>query len=202
MDVLDAIQKRRSVTEFQEKKVEMEKVGVLLEAIRWAPSAGNRQPWEVVVIDDRKTIEDLADIAHNQHWLKKAPLVMVVCINHKLAEGTFGVRGKNLYAIQATATAAENAMLTATELGLGTCWIDVYDEEKASRLLACPKHTVPVIALAVGYPLAVPKPPPRYEIASFSYYNGHGKLLEFEWKGIAEHLKEFKERLLKSLEKY
>lgn len=202
METLETIRTRRSVHTFEERKVENEKIGILLEAIRWAPSAGNRQPWEVIVVDDRKKIEAIADIALEQHWLKKAPLVLVVCINQKIAAGSFGVRGKNMYALQSTAAAVQNAMLAATDIGLGTCWVDVYDEQKASEILGCPEHIMPIIALAVGYPSKTPETPLRHEITSFSFYNEHGKQLEFEWKGLAEYVGKFKERLLKSLEKY
>ena len=202
METLDAIRSRRSVHQFEERKIDNEKIGVLLEAIRWAPSAGNRQPWEVIVVDDRKKIEALGDIALEQQWLKKAPLVLVMCVNQKIAEGWFGVRGKNMYALQSTAAAVQNAMLAATDAGLATCWVDVYDEQKASEALRCPEHIMPIIALAVGYPERSAEPPLRHEITNFSWYNQHGKNLEFEWKGVSEHVKKFKEKLIKSLERY
>jgi nitroreductase len=202
MDTLEAIRSRRSVHDFEDKKVENEKIGVLIESVRWAPSAGNKQPWEIIVLDDKKKISALSEIALEQNWIKKAPLFVVICINQRMAEGSFGVRGKNMYALQSTAAAVQNMMLAATDIGLATCWVDVYDEEKTAELLGCPEHVVPIVAVAVGYAERTPEPPLRHEIPNFAWYNTHGQNLQFEWKGIQEHLKGFRERLIKSLEKY
>ena len=121
MELMDAIRKRRSVHDFTDKRPEDAKIGAMLEACAWAPSAGNRQPWDVIVVDGAETIGQLAKVAVANEWLARAPMVMVVCVNQKLAEGAFGTRGKNLYAMQSTAAAVQNMMLAATDGEPATC---------------------------------------------------------------------------------
>lgn len=201
MDILEAIYDRRSVHVFEDEDVDDEDIGMLLEAVRWAPSARNRQPWEVIVVDDREKIEELAEIALEQEWMEDVPLLFVICTNRKVVEASFGERGE-LYAIQSTAAAAQNAALAALELDLATCWADVYDEELAEDVLECPDHVVPRIALAVGHPAEDPEPPEREDITDFSHYNVFGEVFRFKWEGASEHARKFKKRLIESLEKY
>lgn len=205
MEVLEAILKRRSIRKFEDRKVENEKIGKLLTACKWAPSAGNRQPWEVIVVKEEETLEELSEIAMGQYWMTGSPVVLVMCINERMAKATYGERGKKLYAIQSTAAAMENMMLRAVDIGLGSCWIGSFDEDSASDLLKCEEHIRPVALIPIGYPAEEPQPPRRDGITSFSYIETFGNKFEDEWRGIKEHAEKAKKKtkeLLRSLKKY
>ncbi|MFB6215345.1 MAG: nitroreductase family protein [Candidatus Aenigmatarchaeota archaeon] len=205
MEVLEAIMNRRSVRSFEDRRVDDETVGKLLTACKWAPSAGNRQPWEVIVVREDESIEKLAELAMDQHWMTQAPVVLVMCINEEMAEATYGERGRELYAIQSTAAAVQNMLIRATDLGLGTCWVGSFRDDELSEFLECEDYIRPVAMIPVGYPEENPEPPRRDDITGFSYVEKFGRKYEDEWSGFKEFAKKTREKtreLIDSLRKY
>ncbi|MCJ7720579.1 MAG: nitroreductase family protein, partial [Candidatus Hadarchaeum sp.] len=81
MDVFDAIKGRRSVRAFKRDVIKNDDLKNILEAARWAPSAGNRQPLEVIVVRDEATKQRLAQAARGQDFIIDAPVVLVICAN-------------------------------------------------------------------------------------------------------------------------
>jgi nitroreductase len=79
-------------------------------------------------------------------------------------ERSYGERGRYTYALQDTAAAMQNMMLTVTALGFGCCWIGAFLEEKAAKILSLPKGIRPVAMLPIGAPAERPKVPPRKAI--------------------------------------
>jgi nitroreductase len=159
MDVLEAIKGRRSVRAFRsEKNVSEETVEGLIDAARWAPSAGNIQPWEFIIVRNPDIKKRLAEAAFNQSFLEEAPLVIAVCADENRSSQGYGQRGKTLYCIQDTAAAIQNIHLTAHSLGLGTCWVGAFKEEEASKVLKIPQGIRPVALIPVGYPSKFPSP--------------------------------------------
>lgn len=150
MELSEAIKKRRSVRAFKKQDVPEEIVEKLIDAARWAPSAGNIQPWEFVIIRKQNVKEDLAKAA-DQAFVEEAPVVIVVCVNEKLSSMGYGVRGRTLYCIQDTAAAIQNILLTAHSLGLGSCWIGAFNEDEAKKAVNAPEGIRPVAIIPVGY---------------------------------------------------
>jgi nitroreductase len=159
MDVLDAIRGRRSIRAYRNKNVSKQIVERLIEAARLAPSAGNIQPWEFVIVRKAEIKEKLVEAALGQKFILQAPVVIVVCVNESRAARGYGLRGKELYCIQDTAAAIQNINLLAYSLGLGTCWVGAFDEKAAAESVQAPKGTRPVAIVPVGYPAE--SPPPR-----------------------------------------
>ncbi len=206
MDVLEAVLRRRSTRKFKDEKLTKEEVGELLDAVRWTPSAGNTQPWEIIVVKDNEIKENLADIALEQNWIKSAPVVLVVCLNKELAEKNYGERGTDLYGIQATGAAVQNILLRATEMGLASCWVGAFDEDQASVELNCEgiDRIRPVAMIPVGHPEKIPEAPPRRRISSFTHIDGYNKKDLRDWKGLNRYAKKIKlrtEKFLKSANK-
>lgn len=201
MDLLEAIKNRRSIRKFEDKDVEREKIGILLNACKWSPSAGNRQPWEVIVVRNEGKKEELADAALNQKWITRAPVILVMCINKSLAKATYGQRGVELYGIQSTAAAVQNILLTAHSLGLGGCWVGAFDEEDVSFALECPEKIRPVAIIPIGHPKEKSSPTSRHEISDFVHVDKYGKKSKKEWKGIKTYLENMKGKLKKFKEK-
>ena len=135
MDVLEAIKQRRSTRSYTDEKVTDEDVERLIEAARWAPSAGNIQPWAFVVVKDVKTKKKLAVAALNQPFIQKAPVVIIICADLTQYDRVYGSRGKNFYSLQDTAAATENILLAAEELGLAICWVGSFRENKVAKVV-------------------------------------------------------------------
>jgi len=161
MDILEAIKGRRSVRAFTDKPVPDEDIMTILDAARQAPSAGNLQPWEFIVVKDAEIKKGLAQAALDQASIEEVSVVIVVCADKSRSSSRYGSRGSTLYCIQDTAAAIQNLHLAAHALGLGTCWVGAFNETEARKLLNAPLNVRPVAIIPVGYPAEKPKPRPR-----------------------------------------
>jgi len=158
--VLEIIKKRRSIREFQKKEIPEEVIDKLIEALIWAPSAGNLQSRKFYFIFNQKIKERLVEEAFVQSFIIEAPLVVIGCQDEEIAK-RYGERGKNLYSICDVAVSIQNLMLLVYEQGLGSVWIGRFDEKIVLRILNLPKNLRPIVILPVGYPAEKPEAPPR-----------------------------------------
>lgn len=170
MDVLETIKGRRSIRVFKSQDIPAEIVEKLIDSARWAPSAGNIQPWEFIIVRKPETKRKLAGAALGQSFIEEAPVVIVVCANEERSSQGYGMRGKTLYCIQDTAAAIQNIHLTAYHLGLGTCWVGAFREEEARETLKIPNGIRPVAIIPVGYPAESPSPRSRRPIGQMVHY--------------------------------
>jgi nitroreductase len=150
MNVTEAIKTRKSVRAYLDKPIEEEKLKAVLEAARLAPSASNRQEWRFVVVRDPETRKKLALVAGNQTFIAEAAVLIVACAEtneHRMR------CGQQCYPID-VAIALDHLTLAAVELGLGTCWIGMFDEQKVKSILGIPTEGVRVVELMpLGYPV-------------------------------------------------
>jgi nitroreductase len=131
--------------------VEDEKIKKILDYARWAPSAGNLQSVEYIVVKDKETKERLSSASFGQAQPSEAPVNIVVCVNFpKISH--YGKRGDDLYSLQESGACVQNLMLAAHSLGLATCWIGAFDEDSARDALDIPDHVRPVAIITLGYP--------------------------------------------------
>lgn len=158
MNVLEAIKGRRSIRSFKSKDVPPEIVDELLYAAAHAPSAGNIQPWEFIIVRKPEAKKKLAEAATDQFFIEEAPIVIVVCANENSSSQGYGIRGKTLYCIQDTAAAIQNILLAAYSHGLGTCWVGAFKEDGAREILNIPHGIRPVAIISIGYPAEKPSP--------------------------------------------
>ena len=154
MDVWQAIRTRKSVREYESKPVEDEKLQKILEAARLAPSAKNLQEWRFVVVKDPKTRRKLMAAAKNQSFVGEAPVVIACCAE---TDGHVMTCGQQCYPIN-VAIAIDHITLQAVELGLGTCWVGAFYEDKAKEALEIPDEIRVVELLALGYEKGEMKP--------------------------------------------
>lgn len=150
MDLIEAIFKRRSIRKFQNIPVEQDKVVVILEAGRQAPTAGNIQEWKFIVVTDPDKIAEIAEACMKQYWIQTAPLVIVIVANHEKSIQHYGERGM-MYVTMDCAAAAENMILAATSVGLSSCWVSALDEPMLKTALRIPERGTPLIVLPIGY---------------------------------------------------
>lgn len=161
MDVFNAIKGRRSIRSFKRKDVPDNDLRKILEAGIWAPSAGNLQSWEFIIVKRDDVKRELARAAYGQHFIAEAPVVIVVCANIERSAAYYGERGRTLYTLQDTAAAIQNILLAAYALGYGTCWIGAFSEEAVKEILEIPYNIRPVAIIPLGIPATKPRPPPR-----------------------------------------
>ena len=154
LDVVDAIKGRRSIRSFDSSRdVSDEVIEKLIEAATWAPSAGNIQPWEFIIVRNSEAKRRLAEAAFGQSFLAEAPVVVVVCADENRSGARYDERGRALYCLQDTAAAVQNIHLSAYAMGLGTCWIGAFNEEKAASVVEVSDGVRPVAMIPVGYAL-------------------------------------------------
>ncbi len=152
LSAFQAIRERRSIRSFRPDPIPEESIHRILIAAQRAPSAGNKQPWFFYVVRNAEMRKALAHAAHDQDFIAQAPALIVVCAEPARSASRYGMRGEKLYAIQDTAAAVENMLLTITELGLGSCWIGAFDEDGVIDALSLPSSFRPVALLPVGFP--------------------------------------------------
>lgn len=137
---------RYSVRQYKETPVEKEKLGLILEAGRIAPTAGNRQPHRIFVAQDAEVLEKLDACTRSRNG---APLVLVVCYD-KEACWVRPFDGENSGQVDASIVTT-HMMLQAQELGLGSLWVMHFDPKATSEQLGLAEGLVPVAMLMVGY---------------------------------------------------
>jgi len=207
MEVFESIISRQSVRNYEKKDVPNELIGQLLEAAVRAPSAGNIQPWKFIVVKDIEIKRELASVALRQRHVEEAPVVIVVCADPEKSADKYGERGKSLYCIQDTAAAVENMLLTANSLGLGTCWIGAFEDDKVRSILNIPQKINPVALITVGFPKEFEKPTrtTRVPFENVTFIDKYGKGFPwihdygYDWKYKLEPLEKHIERIKKRL---
>jgi nitroreductase len=173
MEVSEAIRGRRSIRSYHAKSVEGGKIERILEAARWAPSAGNLQSVEYIVVKSPVIKKLLSEAALGQEQITEAPVSIVVCCNFSKISH-YGQRGRDLYSLQESGACIENLMLAAHALGLGTCWIGAFDENKVRESLKIRDETRPVAIITLGYPAEKPRSS-RKDAGHSVFWEGYGK---------------------------
>ncbi len=148
MSILEIIKKRHSVRSYLNKPIEKEKIAKICLAGLHSPSARNRQPYKVIIVDDpilkRKVVQANDRI---NFWMKEAPVIFVICVK---TGGEGGDRNKFID----VGIMSENMMLEATSLELGTCACAAFEEEEVGEILNIPNDYLAVLCLPCGYPSA------------------------------------------------
>ena len=142
MNVLEVIKGRRSIRQYKDQPIPEEVLTTVLEAARLAPSAGNMQEYKFIVVRDDKTRKELVPACNNQSFVGEAPCIIVGC----------ALNPKRRYAFVDVAIAMDHMTLVAHSLGLGTCWIGAFSEDKVKELLGIPGEVSVVCLLPIGYP--------------------------------------------------
>lgn len=144
MDVFRCILERRSIRSYEERQIPEEVLKRILEASRWAPSASNRQPWEFIIIRDRRLLEEISTHAIYGSFISRAPIAIAVVTNP----------ATKWYVIDGSG-AVQNMALAAWEMGIGTCWIGSLEREEVKELLGIPRDLHLLTVLPFGYPAEV-----------------------------------------------
>ena len=180
--MLEAIRNRRSIRSYTPKDVDDALVHELLESARIAPSGSNKQPWAFIVVREDKMREAITHACHNQEWMLQAP-VFFVCVadlarRMDVAAGTELTETSPEWEAKAivrdTAIATEHIVLQAEDLGLSTCWIAWFEQEKIRSLLSIPPDKYAVAVITVGYSDATPGPQERLPLEEIVHFERWG----------------------------
>ncbi|MFO8037287.1 MAG: nitroreductase family protein [Anaerolineales bacterium] len=169
MDFSKLITQRFSSRSYQAKPVEDEKLDQVLEAARLAPTAANRQPFQLIVIHTKDRKEELLRI-YNRDWFVEAPYVICACGLPQQGWVRHAYDDKN-YTIVDVAIVVDHLTLQAAELGLGTCWIAAFDPGAAREILGLPANVEPIAFTPLGYPKDKPKKKQRKPLSELVRYD-------------------------------
>lgn len=170
MSVLEVIRERGSIRSYQDRDIPEDVMEKILEAGRLAQSAGNRQPWEFVVVEGEELKRKLAEVANNQGFVGEAAAV-IVCVADPENCGHVGSLDSFLVDV---GIAMENMALVSWENGLGSCWIGAYHERKLKDLLGIPENLRVVSILTLGYPAEEPSPKKRKDLDQIVHHEKYG----------------------------
>jgi nitroreductase len=150
MEMFDVIKARKSVRKYLDKPVEKEKLKQILTAAQLAPSWRNGQCWKFVVVTQPEKKQALIHCTSmfNQSWMGKEYAIIISCGNPNQS----GSRNEQPYYMVDVAIALEHLILAATAIGLGTCWIGGFEENKVKELLHIPENYRVVAMTPLGYP--------------------------------------------------
>jgi nitroreductase len=147
MEVLKAIESRRSIRKYKSEPILDEDLKKILEAARLAPSAGNKQPWGFVVVRDVERKKRLAEAARNQTWICDAGTIVVVFSDPSQSPG-----GYTRWVERDPMIPVEHMFLVAWSLGYGCCWIGAFEEDQVRALLGIPADKRVTCLLPIGVP--------------------------------------------------
>jgi len=150
MELKKVIQNRYSVRNFSDITPPKKIIDEIINYANLAPSAGNLQARDFVIIDDNTIKEELSNAAFHQQFIAEAPIIIVVCANLQRIS-SYGNRGRELYCIQDASAAVECILLLAVDTGLDACWVGAFDEKIVSTVLHLPSYVRPIAIIPIGY---------------------------------------------------
>jgi len=165
MSLVDILLSRRSVRKYEPREIPKDVLDKILEAGRQAPSAANRQPYHFVVLTDYDIKKELSGGLFNR-FIKDSPVVIAGC-----ADTGAVLTGR--WAVVDTSIALQNMVIAGWAMGVGSCWIGDFNEEKVKQLLNVPDKWRVVALVSFGYPAEQPqqkKKKPVEEIVSYNKF--------------------------------
>lgn len=167
--VIENIMTRTSVRSYSDRPIAKETVDTLLRAAMAAPTAGNKQPWRIVVVNKRATLDSIAADFQYMTMAKEAALAVIMCGD---TTATFPGAGKEFW-VQDVSAASENLLLAAHSMGLGAVWCGIYPQTERvsqfSKLLELPSNIIPMSCICVGYPKGQTTPKDKWKPENIHY---------------------------------
>ena len=167
MEFLDAVRSRISIRQYKDTPVEKEKIDTLLDLMRIAPSAMNRQEWKFVAVTDPEQLKKMRVACESRGPAMTAPAIFCICATEYTEMNDSGYNRGTIDASIATTY----LHLATFALGLGSCWIGSFDPDMAGEVIGCPAGTRVVTVVTVGYPDEAPDPRPRKEFKDVAVYD-------------------------------
>lgn len=154
MDFFDVLRARHSVRDFDSREIKDSELQTILRAANAAPSAGNLQSYQIVVVRSQKHKIAVAKAAYGQDFIASAPVILVFCANPSVSSAKYARRGAELFCIQDATIAASYAQLSVTALGLASVWVGAFEENLVKKIVGGLK---PVCILPIGHAAGAPE---------------------------------------------
>ncbi|MBW2970387.1 nitroreductase family protein [Candidatus Woesearchaeota archaeon] len=196
MDTLECIATRRCIRKFLDIPVEFEKIGNIMDAGRYAPSAGNLQDWKFMLITDEAMRNEIAKACVEQFWIATAPVIILVCTEPEKTKRFYGRSGEK-FSIQNSAAVVQNMLLAAHAEGLGACWVGAFEEEAIRRLLEIPDSVMVQAIVPIGYADEKVPVPLRFTLEDLIYIDAWGNRV----KDLAAYMEWYGEHVQKAIKK-
>lgn len=166
------VKRRAMIRAYTKDPVPEEKIQRLLAYAVRAPSAGNLQPWEFIIVRDPAIKERLTEAALGQTSVAMAPVIIATCANVQRASSRYGQRGV-FYSLVDTSFASLLILLGAVDEGLGACFVGAYHPGEVAKILALPDYVRPVGLITLGYPAERPRKPsnPRLPLEDLVHFD-------------------------------
>lgn len=183
MELKQILKKRRSIRSFKSANVSDEKLIKIIEAGIKAPTAGNVQPWRFLITKDKTKIEKVADTTYiganidgekNQEWIRKAPVIILACIDYHDSVAKYGEQGKKA-AVQDVSAALENMILRIVDLGLASCWISGFREKELKKIFQVPDEIEVLAFLPIAYENKYSSSPSKKKLDEVVFNEVYGK---------------------------
>jgi len=189
MELMEAIQGRRSIRKYRSDPVPNEILQKVIEAVRWSPSWANTQCWEIIVVRDPQKKSELSNTLPTTNPARaamiEAPLLVVLCAKKGISGFYKGQAAtiKGDWLMFDTGIAMQNLCLMAHSLGLGTVIIGLFDHKKVEKILGVPEDREVVAMTPLGYPATQGIAPKRKEVYDLVFYEKYGEKIDSTRKG-------------------
>ena len=163
---LETMWRRRSIRKYRPDPIPDGDLQLILEAARRAPTGANRQKWRMIVVSDPEVRRRTAEACSNQVWMAEAPVILCLVT----LPGSWKVDGTIVL---------DHAILAATSLGYGTCWVGAFDGPAVREVLGIPPDHDIVCLTPVGLAAEQRKPRPRKSPAELFRVDGFDTVLDY-----------------------
>ncbi|MFO7882155.1 MAG: nitroreductase family protein [Kosmotogaceae bacterium] len=203
--LIELLNKRCSVRNFENKKISQSTINYILNTGRMAPSGGNEQAWKFGIIDEKYVIDRISGYAYGQKWIKSAPLIIALCTDTSKVEYAKELQSKRFPKMKDSISNIDNAlfeilnmeehqtkipgtfmMLAALEKGIYSTWVSKFQSDRISRLLGLPDNMIVSELLVLGYPGENKKSTSKKALSEITFYNRYLDNKEVFMKKIRE----------------
>ena len=173
MELNKVLESRRSIRQYSKKNVSWHILSDILESATYSPSSGNQQNWRFIIIANEDKKKEIAVASLKQLWIQQAPVIVVVCADFSSIKKYYSSSYREL-SLQNCAIASNNIMLRAASLGLGSCYVAIFDKNAISRILRLPDDIEPMMILTLGYSDETPEKKHIISLNNLTYFEEYG----------------------------
>ncbi|MAG19997.1 hypothetical protein CL618_01025 [archaeon] len=188
METLKAIQKRHSVRRFLEIPIKQQDLNKILKAASQAPTSANIITTRIIVVTNQEKKEQIAKACLNQTWITQAPVVLVLCSDIESIKDIYKKRAE-FYATQNATVTAQNILIAATDLKIGSCFVSAFTNLPLQKTLKLPKHLKPQVVIPLGYSDDKKTKKRRERLQHMLFFEEFGKRTKSSIFPLKKHIK-------------
>ncbi|MBT3182485.1 MAG: nitroreductase [Deltaproteobacteria bacterium] len=179
---IDLASARRSVRKYKSDPIPGDVLDKILRTGQLAPSGNNSQPWRFIIIDDEEVKRNLCEVSGKQKWIIESPITIAIVADMKskikpeFRDNDISIDDQEhrevlLKTVRDATIAADHMVMAATDEGLGTCWIALFEQDDIRPVLNVPQHCYVVAIITIGYPDEAPSAKPRKPLSDIASRN-------------------------------